>query len=88
MQCRSPWIARNQQGDLLWRMEEMNTGVLIHRPPALPSLSGTPRRSNTDPEEANQMLDALGLDKKDGEGFRLRSDGKRLVVFANYTINP
>ena len=28
-----------------------------------------------DPDKANQMLDALGLDKKDGDGFRLRSDG-------------
>jgi peptide/nickel transport system substrate-binding protein len=32
------------------------------------------------------MLDALGLDKRDAEGWRLRSDGKRLVIFANYTI--
>jgi peptide/nickel transport system substrate-binding protein len=29
---------------------------------------------------ANKMLDALGLDKKDSEGFRLRSDGKRLSM--------
>ncbi len=28
-----------------------------------------------DPDKANQMLDAIGLDKKDNEGFRLRSDG-------------
>jgi peptide/nickel transport system substrate-binding protein len=28
------------------------------------------------PQEANAMLDALGLDKKDAEGYRLRSDGK------------
>ncbi|MDP8924915.1 MAG: ABC transporter substrate-binding protein, partial [Chloroflexota bacterium] len=29
-----------------------------------------------DPDRANQMLDQIGLDKKDGEGFRLRTDGK------------
>jgi peptide/nickel transport system substrate-binding protein len=28
-----------------------------------------------DPDKANQMLDAIGLDKKDGDGFRLRTDG-------------
>jgi peptide/nickel transport system substrate-binding protein len=29
-----------------------------------------------DPAQANAMLDRLGLDKRDGEGYRLRSDGK------------
>jgi peptide/nickel transport system substrate-binding protein len=29
---------------------------------------------------ANKLLDGLGLDKKDSEGFRLRSDGKRLSL--------
>jgi peptide/nickel transport system substrate-binding protein len=31
-----------------------------------------------DPDLANQLLDEMGLDQRDGEGFRLRSDGKRL----------
>jgi peptide/nickel transport system substrate-binding protein len=31
-----------------------------------------------DVEKANQLLDGAGLDKRDGEGFRLRPDGKRL----------
>ncbi|MGH2557635.1 MAG: ABC transporter substrate-binding protein, partial [Thermomicrobiales bacterium] len=29
-----------------------------------------------DPEQANTLLDEIGLAEKDGEGFRLRSDGK------------
>jgi len=29
-----------------------------------------------DPQTANTMLDQIGLDKKDAEGFRLRGDGK------------
>jgi peptide/nickel transport system substrate-binding protein len=29
-----------------------------------------------DPNQANDLLDKLGLDKKDAEGFRLRTDGK------------
>ena len=32
--------------------------------------------STYDVKKANEMLDKLGLDKKDGEGFRLRTDGK------------
>jgi peptide/nickel transport system substrate-binding protein len=32
--------------------------------------------STHDPKKANEMLDKLGLDKKDSEGYRLRSDGK------------
>jgi peptide/nickel transport system substrate-binding protein len=29
-----------------------------------------------EPKKANEMLDKIGLDKKDAEGYRLRSDGK------------
>ena len=29
-----------------------------------------------DPDQANEILDRIGLDKKDSEGFRLRTDGK------------
>lgn len=39
-----------------------------------------------DPERANAMLDALGLDKKDSEGFRQRTDGQgrlRLELMTN-----
>jgi peptide/nickel transport system substrate-binding protein len=33
-----------------------------------------------DPAKANQMLNAIGLDKKDAEGFRLLPSGKRLMI--------
>ncbi|SHL38687.1 ABC transporter substrate-binding protein [Roseibium suaedae] len=33
-----------------------------------------------DPDKANELLDGLGLDKRDGDGFRLRPDGKRLSI--------
>ncbi|NLS76037.1 MAG: ABC transporter substrate-binding protein [Chloroflexi bacterium] len=33
-----------------------------------------------DPAQANKLLDELGLDKKDAEGYRLRPDGKRLSL--------
>ncbi len=32
--------------------------------------------STYDPRKANEMLDKIGLDKKDAEGYRLRTDGK------------
>ena len=45
-----------------------------------------------DPDEANRLLDGLGLDKKNAEGFRLRPDGKvleiRLRPFGLDFINP
>ncbi len=33
-----------------------------------------------DPDKANALLDEIGLDKKDGDGYRLRPDGKRLEL--------
>ncbi len=36
--------------------------------------------SRYDPEEANRLLDEIGLDKRDAEGWRLRPDGKRLSL--------
>jgi peptide/nickel transport system substrate-binding protein len=33
-----------------------------------------------DPEKASQMLDSIGLNKKDAEGFRLFPSGKRVMI--------
>jgi len=40
-----------------------------------------------DPDMANQLLDEIGLTERDGEGFRLRSDGSRLSV-VNLVFTP
>jgi len=37
-----------------------------------------------DPKKANQLLDEMGLDKRDKEGWRLRPDGKRLTLPIDY----
>jgi len=37
-----------------------------------------------DPEKANRLLDEMGLDKRDQEGYRLRPDGKRLTVTVDF----
>jgi peptide/nickel transport system substrate-binding protein len=33
-----------------------------------------------DPDQANEILDSIGLDQKDGEGYRLLPNGERLVL--------
>ncbi len=33
-----------------------------------------------DPAKANELLDGVGLDQRDGEGWRLRPDGERLTL--------
>jgi peptide/nickel transport system substrate-binding protein len=38
------------------------------------------KHTQYDPAKASQMLDAIGLDKKDAEGFRLLPSGKRLMI--------
>ncbi|MGI6208235.1 MAG: ABC transporter substrate-binding protein [Anaerolineae bacterium] len=40
-----------------------------------------------DPEQANKLLDAMGLTERDSEGFRLRPDGQRLTL-VNSTFTP
>jgi peptide/nickel transport system substrate-binding protein len=42
-----------------------------------------------DPDLANELLDGLGLDQRDGDGFRLRPDGQRLsLVILVFTPFP
>ncbi len=38
-----------------------------------------------DPEKANKLLDEMGLNKRDKDGYRLRPDGKTLAVTIEYT---
>lgn len=37
-----------------------------------------------DPDEANRLLDEMGLDERDEQGFRLRPDGERLTIDMSY----
>ena len=39
-----------------------------------------------DPDEANRMLDGIGLDERDGDGFRLRPDGQPLSLQINHPL--
>ena len=42
------------------------------------------RWADHDPEQANQILDGIGLTQRDGEGFRLRLDGQPLTIVIEY----
>lgn len=66
--------------------DEVSNGVPIHPSASFAKEEWYTYGTEYDPETANQMLDELGLDKKDADGFRLLPSGKRLVVLANYTI--
>jgi peptide/nickel transport system substrate-binding protein len=78
-------IDREQLNEIFW----LGLGVPGSLAPAdhNPYYPGSEYRtlwSTYDPEQANQLLDALGLHKKDAEGFRVRTDGKgRLVLVLN-----
>ncbi|NPV06981.1 MAG: ABC transporter substrate-binding protein [Anaerolineae bacterium] len=39
-----------------------------------------------DPDKTNELLDSLGLDQRDDEGYRLRPDGQRLMLI-NYIFD-
>ncbi len=66
--------------------EEINTGVPMDPTTSFAKPEWYSKAAEYDPDKANAMLDELGLNKRDSEGWRLRPDGKRLVILANYTI--
>ena len=45
-------------------------------PPYNPGPEWRKQWSTLDAKQANELLDKIGLTKKDGEGYRLRADGK------------
>ncbi len=49
-------------------------------PPYAPGEEYDQLYSQLDVAKANEMLDALGLDQKDSEGFRLLPNGERIVI--------
>jgi peptide/nickel transport system substrate-binding protein len=77
-------IHREQINEMFW----LGTGaprsvVPVENNPYFPGPEYTTMWATYDPKQANAMLDAMGLDKKDHEGYRLRSDGKgrlRLIM--------
>lgn len=79
-------IDRDQLNETFWL--GVGTPGSVAPDPSLPQSPGEEWRAKwatRDVAQANQLLDQIGLTAKDGEGYRMRSDGSarlRLEVFA------
>jgi peptide/nickel transport system substrate-binding protein len=51
---------------------------------SMPEVTVGPENMAYDVDLANKLLDEIGLDKKDADGFRLRSDGKPLEILIEH----
>ncbi|MGI6207745.1 MAG: ABC transporter substrate-binding protein [Anaerolineae bacterium] len=73
-------INREEMNDLFWYgLAVPGNPVAGSRDPYWMEGFGT-TAVEYNPEKANELLDSIGLDKKDGDGFRLRPDGQRLQL--------
>ena len=70
-------IEREQLNEAFWLgLGTSGSQVLAESSPYNPGPEYRTMHSTYDPQRANQMLDALGLTRKDSQGYRLRTDGK------------
>lgn len=60
-------------------------GVPVHKTVSFAKPEWFTKDIQYDPDQANALLDEIGL-KKGADGFRLRPDGKRLVIHLIYAI--
>jgi len=85
-------IDREQLNETFWLgLGTPGSGVPSEVVPESPGPDYIAKWSNFDPKKANAMLDAIGLTKKDREGYRLRTDnGERLRIQIDVaqTLNP
>jgi peptide/nickel transport system substrate-binding protein len=85
-------IDRDQLNQAFWLgLFTPGSGVPSELMPESPGKEWIAKWSGYDPAKANAMLDAIGLTKKDSEGYRLRSDnGERLRIQIDVaqTLNP
>jgi peptide/nickel transport system substrate-binding protein len=85
-------IDRDQLNQAFWLgLFTPGSGVPSELMPESPGKEWIAKWSNYDPARANAMLDAIGLTKKDADGYRLRTDnGERLRIQVDVaqTLNP
>jgi peptide/nickel transport system substrate-binding protein len=81
-------IDRDQLNEAFWL--GLGTPGSIAPAESMPENPGPEYRTlwcTYDPDQANQILDSIGLDQKDGEGYRLRTDnGERLRIEMTATV--
>lgn len=75
-------IDRSQLNETFWLgLGKEGSPIPDESSPESPGPEWRKKWSTYDPSTANKMLDAIGLTKKDAEGFRIRTDnGQRLVL--------
>jgi peptide/nickel transport system substrate-binding protein len=75
-------IDRNQLNETFWLgLGTPGSPVPADDSPYNPGPEWRNKWSTHDPAQANRMLDAIGLTRKDSEGFRVRTDnGQRLII--------
>ena len=85
-------IDRDQLNEAFWLgLGTPGSGVPSELMPESPGKEWIAKWSNFDPAKANAMLDAVGLTKKDREGYRLRTDNGerlRLQIDVAQTLTP
>jgi peptide/nickel transport system substrate-binding protein len=74
-------IDRDQLNETFWLgLATPGSVVPAETSPYNPGPEWRKKWSVLDVKKANEMLDAIGLAKKDGEGFRVRTDNQRLRI--------
>ncbi|TVR74967.1 MAG: ABC transporter substrate-binding protein [Sphaerobacteraceae bacterium] len=75
-------IQRDQLNEALWLgLGTPGSPVPADHMPQNPGPEWRDRWSTFDPDQANELLDGIGLDERDAEGYRLRPDnGERLRI--------
>lgn len=80
-------IDRDQLNETFWLgVGTPGSVVPIEDSPYNPGPEWRTKWATLDLKQANEMLDKIGLDKKDSEGFRLRTDGKGRLRLEMVTV--
>ena len=85
--ARSRWrIDRNGWVDVVYAGQGSAANQLV--PPTVAGhVAGLPKADH-DPRLANALLDKVGFDKRDGEGYRMTPDGKPLTITMTLRTAP
>ncbi|MDR1317201.1 MAG: ABC transporter substrate-binding protein [Spirochaetales bacterium] len=80
-------IDRDQLNEAIWLGVGV-AGTIAPAPDTLysPGVEYNKKWATYDPDQANRLLEGLGLTKKDAEGFRMRADGKGRLKFEMITV--
>jgi peptide/nickel transport system substrate-binding protein len=65
---------------------EPRQGIPVHPTASFAEPEWFTYMTEFDPEQANALLDEIGLDERDSDGWRLRPDGERLIIFNVYLL--